>query len=45
MNMFCLNPNGESSCDASHMGSEVRYPTGGLTARVFTASPVDRHAA
>lgn len=43
--MFSINPNGESSCDASHMGSEVQYPTGGLTARVFTASPVERYPA
>jgi hypothetical protein len=42
MTGVCLNPNGESSCDASHMGTEVRCPTGGLTARVLTASPLER---
>jgi len=40
--MIQVNPNGESDCAATHMASGKMTQTGGLQARILTASPVDQ---
>lgn len=37
-----VNPNGESDCDASHQAAGKVTYTGGLVARLLTASPVSQ---
>ena len=36
-----LNPNGESSCDASLAANDKRHCAGGLLARLLSANPPD----